>query len=289
MYKRNRRDKPEIIEFKQISKYGNWIEYSYAIYIPVSGLFWDGSQWLIFDKLCVESSVEPESLFKTVEIGSYVEVFGEDIYFHRYEIEGDLLRRYIEENDFGINAKKIQDERSKACKGLLGEFLAGFYLIKEENIANLTKLDFHRDLKSTDIDVIGETEDSVIIFQVKTNLSFNSEEHEKILENFSKVLESIETKDKKIKRILFIPNDLIPKAESNKLWEDEEISKRGVITYYDIENKKQEVIRFFQTKKVETIFWKDFKEKLKGEGQYSDLLNKLNFIFPESERGEDNE
>ncbi|MEA2075265.1 MAG: hypothetical protein U9O85_05980 [Euryarchaeota archaeon] len=131
-------------------------------------------------------------------------MFGEDIYFHRYEIEGDLLRRYIEENDFGINAKKIQDERSKACKGLLGEFLAGFYLIKEENIANLTKLDFHRDLKSTDIDVIGETEDSVIIFQVKTNLSFNSEEHEKILENFSKVLESIETKDKKIKRVHYL-------------------------------------------------------------------------------------
>ena len=129
----------------------------------------------------------------------------------------------------------------------------------------------------------------MIIFQVKTNLSFNLEKHKEILENFSKVVEGIEIKDKKIKKILFILNDHIPEADINKLWEDEEISKSGIITNYDIENKKQEVIRFFQTKNVKTIFWKDIKEKLKGEGQYSDFLNKLNFIFPESERGEDNE
>lgn len=102
-------------------------------------------------------------------------------------------------------------------------------------------------------------------------------------------MESIEIKDKKIKKILFILNDHIPEAEINKLWEDEEISKRGVLTGYDIENKKQEVIRFFQTKNVETIFLQSLKEKLEGEGQYSNLLNKLNIIFPGSERGEDNE
>jgi hypothetical protein len=102
-------------------------------------------------------------------------------------------------------------------------------------------------------------------------------------------VDSIEIKDKKVRKILFILNDHIPEAEINKLWEDEEIFKRCIITDYDIENKKQEGIRFFQTRNVKTLFLKDLKEKLKGEGQYSDLLNKLNLIFPESESGEDNE
>jgi hypothetical protein len=292
MFKINLLDKPEIIEFRQIHRGGNWIEYSYAIYIPVAGALWDASHWLVFDKLCVESSVEPNSFFKMM-VNGYVEIFEkkseENLFFHRFEIKRDLFRRYIEENDFETKAKKDQNAKFGDCKGLLGELLAGLYLIKEENVANLIRLDFHRDLESTDIDVIGETKDSIIISQVKTNLSFSSEEHEKILENFSKVVDSIEIKDKKVRKILFILNDHIPEAEINKLWEDEEIFKRCIITDYDIENKKQEGIRFFQTRNVKTLFLKDLKEKLKGEGQYSDLLNKLNLIFPESESGEDNE
>ena len=289
MYRCNLRDKPEIIEFKQIYEDGNWIEYSYAIYIPVAGALWDASHWLVFNKLCVESSWEPHDFFKMM-IDSYVRIFKEEgkLSFHRYEIKGDLLKRYIEKNDFEIRAKKHREEELKVCKGLLGEFLAGFYLIKKEKVASIIELDFHRDLKSTDIDVVGETEYGIVIVQVKSNLTFNQDEHKNILNHFNRVLKNIDIKGKKVKKILFILNDNIPEAEIDELWKDQEISKRGMIREQDIEDKKRKTIDLFQKEGVKTKFLKDLKEELKHEEGYSDLLSKLNIVFPKTEEEDDN-
>jgi len=285
MNKINLRDKPEIIEFKQIYENGNWIEYSYAIYSPISGMLWDASHWIIFDKLYVESDVEPSSSAK-IAFDIYIKHFKKNISFHKYEINGDLLRRYIEKNDSEIKTRKDQEERLKASKGLLGEFLAGFYLIKEEGITNLYQLDFHRDhKKSTDIDVLGETKNCVIIVQVKPNLSFDSDENKKILENFSKISKGV---PKSIKKVLFVIKEEIPEGEEHKLWEDEKIPKGGIITITveDIENKKQEIINFFKTNNVEIVFLRTFKERLTNEAQYYDLLDKLNIVFSEVKKSE---
>jgi len=258
MYEFDFRDKPEIIEFKDTSKNGNQIDYSYAIYIPASVAFGDSSNWLFFDDLFLENDWEPSS-FSKMMIDSYIKTFNNKdlISFSRYNVKGNLLRKYIEEYDFETKAKIEQDIRFDECIGLLGEFLAGFYLLKENKITNLLELDFHRDIESTDIDVIGETEDCTIIFQVKTSLSFGSKEHTEIFENFNKVSENIKIRDKPIRKILFILKDNV-----------------------DVENKGEEVINFFKANNVETIFLKDLMYKLKREGVYRGFSDKLKVIFP---------
>lgn len=267
MYEFDFRDKPEIIEFKDTSKNGNQIDYSYAIYIPASVAFGDSSNWLFFDKLFLENDWEPSS-FSKMMIDSYIETFNNKdlISFSRYNINGNLLRKYIEEYDFETKAKSEQDIRFDECIGLLGEFLAGFYLLKEQKITNLLELDFHRDIESTDIDVIGETEDCTIIFQVKTSLSFESKDHKEIFENFNKSSENIQMKDKTIRKILFVLKDSI-----------------------DVENKGQEVVNFFKVNNVETIFLKDLMYKLKREGVYRGFSDKLKVIFPNNKWEEKNE
>lgn len=267
MYEFDFRDKPEIIEFKDTSKNGNQIDYSYAIYIPASVAFGDSSNWLFFDELFLENDWEPSS-FSKMMIDSYIETFNNKylISFSRYNIKGNLLRKYIKEYDFETKAKIEQDIRFDECIGLLGEFLAGFYLLKEQKITNLLELDFHRDIESTDIDVIGETEDCTIIFQVKTSLSFESKDHKEIFENFNKSSENIQMKDKTIRKILFVLKDSI-----------------------DVENKGQEVVNFFKANNVETIFLKDLMYKLKREGVYSGFSDKLKVIFPNNKWEEKNE
>jgi len=284
MYKLGRRTKPEIIEFKQIYNNGDWIEYSYAIYIPVGGMLWDSSHWIIFDKLCVESLFEPSCYFKCF-IDNITKIFRNDIYLSRYEIEGDLLKRYIEKNDRELKRKKLKMEQFKTCKGLLGEFLAGLYLIKEKGVANLVRLDFHKSLRTTDIDVIGETEDTIIIFQVKTNLSFNPEEHKKILENFRKAIRSIDIKNKKVRKILFVLNEQV--LDSIFLIDEEALRKGPVsIDVKTLESKKWELIQFFKKKDIEVVFLKNLKDMLEKKHQYGDFLNKLNIIFVEGENFE---
>ena len=91
-----------------------------------------------------------------------------------------------------------------------------------------------------------------------------------------------------MKKILFILNDNIPEAEIDELWKDQEISKRGMIREQDIEDKKRKTIDLFQKEDVKTKFLKDLKEELKHEEGYSDLLSKLNIVFPKTEEEDDN-
>lgn len=280
MYRFDLRNKPEIIEFKQIYGDVNRVEYSYAIYIPIPGVLWNASYWLVFDRLCTESNCEAYDIFSR-----YLKMFKEKgvLYFHRYKIRGDLFRKYIENNDFETKTRKSHEEKLKVCKGLLGEFLAGFYLLKKENISEIVGLDFHRKLKGTDVDVIGETKSHIIIVQVKPNLTLSHTKRRNILDHFDKVLKDVDTNGKKVKKILFILNSNIPETEIDELWKDEKISEKGVITYQDVEKEKHKIIELFQKEGVEIKFLKDLKEQLEVEKKYRDLLSKLGVIFPEME------
>lgn len=150
-----------------------------------------------------------------MKIDDYIKKFKENdiISFNSYDIKDNLLiGKYIEKNDLETNIKQNQKVRFDECIGLLGEFLAGFFLLKEENITNLSRVDFHRDIESTDIDVIGETENRIIIFQAKASMSFDSSEHKKILDNFSTISDNIKKGNKTIRKILFILNYSIPES-----------------------------------------------------------------------------
>ena len=194
-----------------------------------------------------------------------------------------MIKRLMRE--FKKIQKKQIKEQLKVCKGLLGEFLAGLYLIKEKGVANLVRLDFHKSLRTTDIDVIGETEDTIIIFQVKTNLSFNPEEHKKILENFRKAIRSIDIKNKKVRKILFVLNEQV--LDSIFLIDEEALRKGPVsIDVKTLESKKWELIQFFKKKDIEVVFLKNLKDMLEKKHQYGDFLNKLNIIFVEGENFE---
>ena len=280
MYRYSFRNKPEIIEFKQAYENEDWVEYSYAIYIPVSEAFGDSSHWLIFKRLCVESGYEPIDSFKEM-INSYIKLYKDKkmLSFHKYEIEGDLLEKYMERNDYSYVTKKRKDEELKGCKGLLGEFLAGFYLVKKEDIKNIIRLDFHRDVKNTDIDAVVETKDRIIIMQVKSSFYFEKNECEDIIKYFNKVISSINVKNKKIERILFVLTNNLRGFVSSYECNYEEVSEDYIVADCNERDMKKECKDLLRTHNIKILLLSNLLKILDKESSYGDLLRKLDIIY----------
>jgi biopolymer transport protein ExbD len=74
-------------------------------------------------------------------------------------------------------------------------------------------LDVHHQIQDTDIDVFAETDEQVIIVQVKSSLSSKLEDNKSILKNFEKTLKHLQNKTKKHRMILFLMHSEIPDSE----------------------------------------------------------------------------
>jgi hypothetical protein len=264
LHKYKLRNKPELIEIKQKYNDDEW-GYTYALYSPVRGTIWDSSHWLFFYELIGESSIDP-SFFK-MQLEIFLKILKKDIIFHKYVLDKNLLKNFIASEDLLTRQKNIEAEKLKTFTGLLTEFLAAYYVLKENGV----NIDIHKDISSTDIDVLFENNEKRVIFQVKTSLTFQNKENKKIL-NYFNTIQSEFNDDKPIEKILFFAEEKV--GDYYPL-----LDEKGSVAPNDIENRKKEIIEIFSENNIRVIFLKSFIDKLKQEKSYGDLISKLKTIY----------
>lgn len=264
LHKYKLRNKPEIIEIKQKYNDHEW-RFTYALYSPVGGMIWDSSHWIFFYELIGESSFELSS-FK-MQLEGFMNMLKKDIIFHKYSLNKNLLKNYIAREDLLTRQKNIEKEKLKTFTGLLPEFLAAYYVLKENGV----NIDIHKDISNTDIDVLFENNEKRVIFQVKTSMTFQNKENKNILNYFN----TIQTKfndDKPIEKILFFAEEEV--GDYYPL-----LDEMGSVTSNDIEKRKMEIIEFFRENNIRVEFLKSFIDKLNEQKSYGDLISKLKAIY----------
>jgi len=258
----------EIVEFKKTTEDSDLVNYTYAIYFPFQGPFTDTSRWIIFDDLISCPEDYYSSMFHLL-LNNFEKDYSETLIVHKYGVNDEIFNEFLRENDEEFRIKHKQKEQLKAAKGLLGESLALFNYLKEDD--RIPVIDFHRDMKDTDADVIFDSGDNLLVIQSKSSYEFNylcdadvNGNISKILSHFNKLSNDESLKDEDIEKVLFIMN--VPTEPFD-----------GVIQE-DVEDKEQLISRM-NDEGIEVVFWKDFKEKLKEEGEYDDLLSKIELVF----------
>jgi len=267
MYKLRLRDKPELVEFK--SKRSEKHEYSYALYIPVGGTMWNSSEWVIFNSILREDDIDKRILDTLLEIHS------DDICLTKYSIDHKLLEDYLQEKDPVYKDRKRLAEKVKSYKGLLGELLAIYLLHKSFGAVNL---DFHLNLTKggkdeTDIDAIGETEDTIFLCQVKTYPPYEEKELKDIVEHFLKLSnEALKSTSKRVQRILFVLH-----SEPKKEYID------GIPVEhlpFKIEETRKKAEQYLSLHGIKIEYLEDFiKKELYGKKEYKKLIQQLRFLF----------
>lgn len=260
------RNKPELIEIKYINNDNEW-GYTYALYSAVGGAIWDSSHWLFFDELITESSFE-FSDFKII-LEAILDKMKNDIIFHKYTLNRIVLKDYIDNKDRLTRQKKIDDEKLKTFEGLLPEFLAAYYILKENGI----NIDIEKDVLKTDIDVLFENSEKRVIFQVKKSMAFKKKDNMDILEYFN-TIQTWFKDNKPIEKILFY-------AEGTKIVGDDNALIEETISVIpnDIEESRKKIIECFRKNDVKVIFLKTFIDKLKEQNSYGNLISKLKMIY----------
>ncbi len=142
-----------------------------------------------------------------------------------------------------------------------------YYVLKENDV----NIDIHKDISSTDIDVLFENNEKRVIFQVKTSLTFQNKENKKIL-NYFNTIQSKYNDDKPIEKILFFAEEEV--GDDYPL-----LDEKGSVTPNDIENRKKEIIEIFNKNNIRVTFLKSFIDKLKEQKSYGDLISKLKMIY----------
>ena len=271
LYSYNFREKPELIEIKQRFNDNEW-GYTYALYSSVGGVIWDSSHWLLFDKLIEESSIETS--FYKMQLDVFLKFLEKKIIFHKYTIDDDLLKDFIENNDVVTRKKRIENEKLNTFKGLLSEFLASYYIIKESNLKEIDfNLEIHKDFPPTDIDVLFEINGKRVIFQVKPSLSLKIED----ITNHFNIIQSKFNDDKQVEKILFVAEETI---DIYPLF-----NEKSSVTEEDIECRKEEIINIFLQKGIKVISLKSFIDKLQREKSHGDLISKLKTIYDFNDEG----
>ncbi len=256
----------------------------YAIFNPMRGWISDGSHWLVFRNDSEHTS------FADIMVREILEKNADELDYVEYAIDENLMKKYLNTMTYGTKRETREVEIKKASRGLLGEFLAAFYILKECGAEKLLALDVHHQIQDTDIDVFAETDEQVIIVQVKSSLSSKLEDNKSILKNFEKTLKHLQNKTKKHRMILFLMHSEIPDSEIGTfLLEDikvEELEAEATLKCVepDIAQKKREIENYFKQHDVEIILLDDITKKLGTEKCYQDLIDKLRLIFTEEER-----
>ncbi len=203
----NGQEEVELLQFEEIvpDKNGkDWDKYyTYALYLPMHGMIGDASSWLVFPRLDGESSWEPWD-----DINRHVQSMvdnGESIAFRKYKIDSKLLKSYIDDKDLASIRKIYTESRLNSGAGLLGEFLAYFYLWHRYK-ARL--VEFHREGSNTDVDVVAEDDANRYIVQAKNSIVVKRKQiaayAEEIAKQFAKIEKTYEMQGKHTRKLLFV-------------------------------------------------------------------------------------
>lgn len=266
----------EVIQFDIIdSRESEKLAY-YAIFNPTRGGLWDASYWIFFKS--------PYGYGDIDEMKSFVELLPEissrSIRYKKIKISEKIIKDYYKQKDQSGQEKNRNQEIIKSCRGLLGEFFTLFYLIKKSSASQIVDIECHKDIKKTDIDVLIETEESIIIAQVKSFFSFDPDENRIIRNHFKQINEEYQNKNKKIIKILVCMDHEIHDSEIAFLI-DEKMKKKKqfAITDHDIEDYRTIITREFAKEKITVMYRMEIQEQLKIEKGYDVLITSLNKIF----------
>ncbi|MCX6709489.1 MAG: hypothetical protein NTV63_00845 [Candidatus Woesearchaeota archaeon] len=259
----------EVLEFKQV--YSNdRIEFSYAIFMPMSTFFSDASYWLFFDGLALASNKDGYKSESKFRIEYYFKLLSKlSIYkFKSYEIEGNLLKDYICNKDFQESKISKLNEQTKISKGLLGQFIAYLFLAKKYD-AKL--IDISKNIDSTDIDVIAENNDFLFLVEAKTNFPFTNKSLEYLTAHFKDIEKSIQQK-KKVRKVLFLINENTD-ADDDFLYVNE--NNLDTLSQEDIKDRMINVKNQFNSEGIEIYSYKDLM-KIISSKEYTDFISKVN-------------
>ena len=252
----NGQEEVELLQFEETvpDKNGkDWDKYyTYALYLPMHGMISDASSWLVFPRLDGESSWEPWD-----EINRHVQRMvddGESITFRKYKIDSKLLRNYIDDKDWASMRKMYTESRLNSGLGLLGEFLAYFYLWHRYK-ARL--IEFHKEGNNTDVDVVAEDDANRYIVQAKNSIVVKRNQladyAERISKQFDKVEKIYEVQGKNTRKLLFV-------VDVN--WKFEKIT-----------DAKFELAKYG----INLVIYSKMKNGLKRE--YEDFVKKADYTF----------
>ena len=263
--------KIEVVEFREILNKGDY-EYSYMIFMPLSGMVSDGSYWMFFDKLAVSRGRGYKSGGKFMIDGYIKELKKTGRYnFLKYDIKRDLLKEYVNKRDHLEVKFSNLSERLKDSKGLIAEFLAYLHVAK---LKNAVLKEIRKDVKNTDIDVVAENNDTVFIIQSKTTFPIKKSSVNGIIEYFNKIKNSINT-EKKISKILhLIFENTDPDEEEGYFFE----KNTSVLTVNEILSQKNKILGKLKKNDIEVLYYKDLRKKLKGK-TYEKLISTIDNLF----------
>ena len=197
------------------------------------------------------------------------------------KISEKLLKEYYLQKDEWGREKNQNLEIIKSSRGLLGEFFTLFYLIKKYDVRKIVDIDCHCDIKTTDIDVLIETDDSIIVAQVKSFFYFNSEENKRIKDYFKQISVKYQFKNKKIIKIIVFMDTGIHKSEEHFLI-CKTMEERNECTGFsiDLESEREDITNDFSKENIDVIYRIEIQEQLKRDKKYRNLIESLNKIFP---------
>jgi hypothetical protein len=250
----------------------------YALFNPLPGMFSDGSHWLIF-----KDNGDYRSIIGRV-IKKYSESRSDIIDYHRYSTpDENLIEKYKSEHTYGIKKEIQKNEDLKSSRGLLSEFISLFYLIKQNRNEQIINIDFHKEIPGTDIDVLLETQNRMIIGQVKPYLSFDPEELKSILTNFNLIEKHLKDVKKPFLKQLFLMANDSPTSEIQFIIED--LPKNNEIIPLDgyIENTEEKIQAELTKNGIGIMYLGEILEKLETDGNYSGLINQMKMIFIKQE------
>jgi hypothetical protein len=262
----------EVIEFKQTHPNDNRIEYSYAIFMPISGSISDGSYWLFFDRIALASTNDGYKSTSRYLLDGYLKVLSEKFNYtiKTYKIEGNLLKDYIYHKDLQELRISQLNEKIKTSKGLLGQFIAYLYLAKKHD-AKL--IDISKNIGSTDIDIIAENNDTIFFVQAKSSFPFTNKSVKEIKDHFNIIMKN-NTHKKPAQKILFLidestnGNDDIEYMDENNL---DGLSKEDIDAHID--SIKKELL----SEGIIVTSYKDLKNILDSK-LYKDFLSKVDGV-----------
>jgi hypothetical protein len=270
------RSKLEIIQFDitDSKKYEKLIYY--AIFNPLGGGLWDGSYWIFFKN--PYGSGDPDEMKPFVSLLS--EISPQSFHLKKIKISEKLIKDYYKHKDEIGQEENRNHEIIKSSRGLLGEFLTLFFLIKQVGERDIVNIECHSSVQKTDIDVLIETKDSMLIAQVKSFFYFNPTENDKIREHFKLINENYKQQNKQIRTFLVFMDYEIHDSEIAYLFDDQlKTSNVLEITNQDIENQRAKITQEFLRDHISVIYRMDIQKQLASEKKYGELILLFNKIF----------
>ncbi|MCL5101396.1 MAG: hypothetical protein M1348_02185, partial [Candidatus Parvarchaeota archaeon] len=156
----------EVVEF-QYEKNGN-LYYSYAVLHDYV--------WFIFEDAGVEGNTKTTR--DRARIETIKKLYKNNLCFHETRLSAKLFKEYLDCKDAFSKRLKLYESKISSLLGLSAEYLAGLYIIHKFN-ARIIGL--RVPVVDTDIDILAETKNELILCQVKNSITLNKTENSTFL------------------------------------------------------------------------------------------------------------